>query len=255
MLKLCDCGCGKEVTSEKSRFLWGHGNRGKKDIYIKRAKNYKEKHGVEYPMQLKEVKEKTKITWIKHFGTNHPNQTDQIKEKIKKTCIEKYGKEYPMQSKEVQEIHKQTCLENCGYDNWAKTSQGRKLARINGIRMIENQKLNGEPLTPYIGDNERLFLNELQQFTTYNILRNDHSFRYMIGRFPDGHIPEVKLFIQYDEHWHTNKKENDIQCTKDLESIPGYRVFRVSEKQWNENKKQVINEFKTIINMKEIISC
>jgi len=315
MNKLCGCGCGKEVTNDTNRFINGHCNRGRKDLYIKRAKNYKEKYGVESSNQLESVKEKKKQSYLKHYGvehplqskevqkkfkqtslnhygfenpnqskevqrkfrqtcldkygvenpnklievkekkkqtclknnrTEHPSQSNDVKEKSKQTCLKNYGVENPYQSKEIQEKVRQTNLLRYGVDHYSKTVQGRELSRINCIRMTENQKFNGEPLYPVIGDSERLFLDELQKYTPYNIIRNDNSFRYIIGRFPDGHIPELKLFIQFDEQWHDNTEENDSMCTLQLASL-GYIVYRVSEKQWKENKEKVLDCFKLLL--------
>ena len=215
------------------------------EIKDKIKQTYIEKYGVENPSQSKQVKEKKKQTSLKHYGVENPNQSEEVKEKIKQTCLEKYGTEYSLQSKEVKEKSKLACIKKYGVNYYNQTIKSKETSRINCIRMIENQKLNGEPLCVKIGDKERTFLNELQKYTDYFIIRNDISFRYKIGRFPDGHIPELKLFIQFDEHWHNNTKENDTNCTLDLASL-GYIVYRVSEKQWKENKEQVIEQFKML---------
>jgi len=156
-----------------------------------------------------------------------------------------------MQSEEVKLKKIKTSIKNWGVDHWVKTPQGKQSSRINCIRMIENQKLNGEPLNVKIGDIERIFLNELQKYSVYNIIRNDSSFRYIVGRYPDGHIPELKLFIQFDERQHfenkkmTIYKQDDIDCTLQLASL-GYIIFRVSQRSWEENPEQIINQFKQL---------
>jgi hypothetical protein len=176
---------------------------------------------------LESSKEKIKETWNK----KSKEELDTIKQKRQKGNLKKYG-----------------------FDNFSKTEKGKEIARINSIRMVENQKLNGEPLSPKIGPQERTFLNELQQYTPYEIIRNDFSFRYIKGRFPDGHIPELKLFIQFDERFHfldiacTKYKLDDLECTVQLASL-GYIIFRVSEKQWKENKEKTISDFKDFLTL------
>jgi very-short-patch-repair endonuclease len=41
-------------------------------------------------------------------------------------------------------------------------------------------------------------------------------------------------------------KQDDENCTLELASL-GYIIFRISEKQWKENKDQVIERFKILI--------
>jgi very-short-patch-repair endonuclease len=317
-MKLCECGCGKEVKNLSSRFLLGHNSRTKETLEkriitsrlhyntdnpmysdivknkmrdsfkkktgfdwvnksdqekqnlvqkwsektpdkmilkeIKKQKTCFDKYGKKHAIQTNEIQEKVKNTTLKNFGVECAFQSEKVKEQCKQQHIINYGTENVSQSELIKNRKKETYTRNFGVDHWSKTPQARILHRINRLKMIENQLSNGEPLCPYIGNTERIFLDILQQHTKYNIIRNDPSFRYIIGRFPDGHIPELKLFIQFDEHQHfINKemiiyKEDDIQCTKDLESIPGYKVFRVSEKQWKENQNQVINSFKSLTN-------
>jgi len=296
-MKLCDCGCGKEVKCLSSKFCHGHNSRSKeskekyrqtclnkygvknlfqleetkkkikqtcnekfgvenpmqsKEIQEKIKQTFLKKYRIEYPLQIKEAKEKFKRTMIKNYGVEHALQSKEIQEKIKYTCLDRYGVEDPNQLKEIKDKIKQTCKENYGVEYYSQTLHGKEASRINCIRMIENQKLNGEPLNVKIGDIERPFLNELQQYTQYKIIRNDPSFRYIIGRFPDGHIPELKLFIQFDERIHFLDtemiiyKQDDIDCTLQLASL-GYIVFRVSLKKWKENKENVINQFKELV--------
>ena len=319
-MKLCDCGCGKEVIWSGGKFLRGHGKRNKevqekfkqtcldrygslhpsqsKEVKEKfkqtcldkygvesssQVKEIKEKHkqtcldkyGVENPSQLKKIKEKKTQTSLINYGTEYPNQSNEIKEKTKQTCLKNYGVEYSLQSEEVKEKKKhtclkkygveyalqsntvkkkskQTCLKHYGVENYSQTIEMKNINRISAIKRTEIQKLNGEPLMPCIGPIERNCLNELEIAINKNIVRNDPSFKYVIGRFPDGHIPELKLFIQFDErdHFEDNEmtiyKQDDIDCTLQLASL-GYIVYRISEKQWKNNKDQVINQFKELV--------
>ena len=219
---------------------------------------YKQTHqirfGVDYPGQSKMVQLKSRFTSFKRFGVEYAMQSEKIQQKHKNTMVERHGVEYPIQSKEIEDKIKCSCLDKYGSEYHSQSKQGRLKLRIHAIERCEQQTILGEPSQPCIGVQERPFLNELQKHSEYKIIRNDPSFRYVVGRYPDGHILELKLFIQFDEKEHFLDKdcliyrEDDIRCTKDLESVSGYQVFRVSEKRWKENQEDVINEFKIIIN-------
>jgi very-short-patch-repair endonuclease len=284
-MKLCECGCGKEVTNKKNRFINGHAwvgkhhskesrlqisdsnKKPKTDEFKRKMSNIIKsestqkkfnqtclnRYGYKNPFQSKEVQEKIKQTNLKSLGVENPAQSEIIKERMKQTNLKNLGVEYHHQSEIIKEKKKQTYLKHYGADNWAKTSEGRLVHSINAIKRIENQQNNNEPIMPCIGYYERSFLNELQIYTTHNIIRQESSFRYVVGQFPDGHIPELKLFIQFDERVHFLDleckiyKETDINKTLQLASL-GYIIFRVSEHDWKTNKEQVINSFKSLTN-------
>lgn len=243
MKKLCECGCGGEVTSKKkkSRFINGHNKAwlGKKMSDGHREKMSKARIGIKLTSESKEKMSKSR-------------RSLEYKEKYKKTCLEKYGVDSSSKSEEVKNKQKRTFIEKYGFEYWSQTLQGREFARINAIRQIERQRVNNEPLTPRIGLQERSCLDEFQIQTPFTIIRNDGSFKGLIGRFPDGHIPELKLFIQFDERNHFLDsemkiyKQDDIDCTLQLASL-GYIVFRVSEKDWKENKEKVVEQFTLLL--------
>lgn len=268
MNNLCECGCGRETkihrdTKNPNRFIHGHANKGKKASLETRkklsnshtGKTFSSEHIAELSRShlAEAVKEKVRKTNLERRGVGSPMQSKEVRENHKRSCLDNLGVESPLQSEDVKTKHRKTTVERYGDENWAKSPQGRLAARVNRIRTIEIQMLNGEPLMPCIGILERLCLDSLQDYTKYTIIRNDKSFKGIIGRFPDGHIPELKLFIQFDERHHftdsemTLYKKDDVRCTKDLESVPGYRVFRVSERAWKENREKVIGDFQTVI--------
>jgi len=273
-MNLCECGCGQEVRYLSSRFRPGHCSRNfeikqkKKQTCLKNygvenplqsneikeamKQNCMENVGVENSFQIKKNQEKYKQTCLKKYGVEHNFKVKECRNKCKQTCLKNYGVENPFQSEEIKGKIKQTNLKRYGVEFYTQSSTGRRNLRTKGIFRREVQLLNNEPLFPCIGKNERFFLNELQQYTTYNIIRQDQSFRYIIGRYPDGHIPELKLFIQFDEQSHfqdniqTIYKQDDYDCTLQLASL-GYIIFRISELDWKINQDQIISQFQILI--------
>ena len=119
-MKLCKCGCGKEVVSSTANYINGHNSRGiKRDVSVllKREKTVFDKYGVKNVNQLKEIKEKKKITALKHYGTDSHNRDDNVKQKKKNTLLKHYGVNHQLKSKIVQQQLKNTCLIKYGVEN------------------------------------------------------------------------------------------------------------------------------------------
>ena len=149
-----------------------------------------------------------------------------------------------MGSKEVKEKSKQSCLENYGVDNYSKTFEFRQFAREQMISYIESGLKDGQVFSPTKGRNEKNFISELQKYTKYHI-NNDSR---IIGYFPDGYIAELNLVIELDEPWHERPcfKNHDQQKDKDYRRL-NLKIFRVSEKEWEENQSNIIDQFKILV--------
>ena len=248
--KFCECGCGREVTinyhtKQPNRFISGHNK-----SWLGKFLSFEHKEKLSKICKSEEVQQKKEQTMMKNHGVKYAHQSKELRKNFEQTMIEKHGFKHALQSEKFRKKYQQTSLENYGFENYSHTDRFKNINRIAAIKRIEVQKQNNEPILPCIGISERLFLNELQNYTNYNIIRNDSTFRYVVGRFPDGHIPELKLFIQFDENHHfinNEYRQDDIECTLQLASL-GYIVFRVSERDWKNNKDRVLNQFKELIN-------
>ena len=217
------------------------------DIKDKYKKNNLEKYGFEWPMQRPEIRDKSVESCLNKYGVENINQLESIQEKKEKTNLKNRGVRYPTQSKDVIKKSKKTCKRKYGVDHFFKSDDGRKIARENFIGLVEQQKLNGEPLTPRIGKHERQCLNELQNYSKYQIIRNVK----LIGYFPDGYIEELNLIIEFDERHHFVDEwktycENDVQKDKDYQKY-NLNIFRIKQKDWEQNKNTAIEKFQTLI--------
>ena len=224
------------------------------EIKLKKIKTSLNHFGVSNPLQSKEIQEKIKKTCLEQFGTENPFSSKEIQEKIKKTCLEQFGTENPFSSKEIQEKIKNIMIDKFGVDNYSKTSEGKRILRVNSINRREDQRANNEPDMPVVGIQERPFLNELQLLVPqYKILRQDPSFKRSIGRTPDGYIKELDLIILFNERFHYLDKRTclipDADTVLTIEDFKGagMNVFTVSQQQWENEKENIISEFKTLV--------
>ena len=218
-------------------------------IQNKKIETSEDRYGVKYPNQSETIKNKTKTTLLERYGVDHISKIEEVKKKKIRTCLKNWNTKNPGQSNIIKNKMKQTCLKKYGVDHYTKTPEGRKICREHFIKMIETQKLNGEPLSPRIGNNERQCIDELQKYSSYNIIRN-HK---IIGYFPDGFIEELNLVIEFDESWHSGSWaiEHDNKKNLDFEA-EGYAMFRIKEKLWYQYQNKVINQFSTLMNKLKI---
>lgn len=228
------------------------------DVQTIAKRKYKERTGYDHWTKNPKTQERKIETCNKIYNVDNISQLEEIKQIKKDKSVEIFGTDCTLKNLEVHKKSVDTLIKNFGTDNYFKTEEAKRISRINGIKYTEIQKLHGEPLCPRIGSAERSCLNELEQYTpNKKIIRNNHDYAYIIGRFPDGEVDGLPLFIQYNEKHHyidkeTMKIENDLtkQQTLDLASnqnIGPRIVFSISEKNWLENKQKIINQFQLLI--------
>jgi very-short-patch-repair endonuclease len=206
-------------------------------------------YGVENPAQSKEIQEQKKENSILRYGVESPNQLEYVKEKKKLTCLKNYGVETPSQSKVIQKKSEQTQKLIFG-DLYCRTLKAKQMYRLNFLKLINDQRLNNEPIVPRIGGYERECLNELQKYTNYIIIRNNQSIGYSIGFFPDGCISELKLLIEFDEEYHNNSNQKIKDIDRELElAALGYMIYRIKKTEWEKDPEMIINQFKSFLDL------
>jgi len=270
MNKLCGCGCGEEMINERNRFISGHNRRGKtisKEHKIILSKsNTGRYHTQESKEKIskankgrilsaeqrihqsiaitgKRASEETKRKLsLMRLGVSRPSE---VGRNISKSLI---GKKHSIERRtNISKNHGR------GFLGRKHSEETKKKMRLSAIKQIERQLINDEPLCPRISIPERACLNEFQLYTTHNIIRNDHSISNLIGFYPDGHILELKLFIEFDEQHHfmvdyITRISKDIERELILASL-GYIIFRVSKKDWEEDQLKVVNQFKELTSL------
>ena len=322
-MKLCECGCGKEVKTKGCRFTLGHHSRSKETtekrkqtcmlrygrdnvskvdhIQAQKTDTSWKNHGTASPNQAQSVKDKKVKTCRKHFDCDHPAQCKEVRDKAGDTMFKNHGVRYatqspifqeksrltsqenwntdhPMQSEIVQELvrlgirkslnvdnpsqseivkrkKRDTNRKNCGYDYNFQSPEGRRISRQVGLKFVDDQIMHGEPWMPRVGIQERPFLDELQQYIQYKIIRQDPSFKQSIARIPDGYIPDLNLIVLFNEKDHFIDKQTCLILDEDsVQTIEDYKsenltVFHISEIYWKNNKDETIKKFIELIDM------
>lgn len=88
--------CSKACSKEKTRLM------------------YREKYGVDHPMQCKSVQENFKKAMVEKYGVEHALQSEDIKEKTKQTNRERFGADWALSSEEVVKKSQETMKERYG---------------------------------------------------------------------------------------------------------------------------------------------
>lgn len=134
-----------------------------------------------------------------------------------------------------------------------KTAEQTRLKMRNAaIRRLEKLKENGIiSLYPNIGKFETECLNQLQEVTQFEILRN----KPLVGYFPDGYIKELNLVIEFDEPHHYVLNENGIKIlSKDdvdrqntIIRLVKSTFFRISQIDWLKDPITIQENFRNLI--------
>jgi hypothetical protein len=92
-------------------------NCSKENGKIKIVETNLERYGVEYFLQIPEVRQQIIVTNLKKYGCENVGQSQQCKDKSKATNLERYGVEYSLQNPEVRQKIIATNLEKYGCEN------------------------------------------------------------------------------------------------------------------------------------------
>lgn len=168
----------------------------------------REKLGVDYPQQNKEVKAKTNKTNIERYGFNYAFNTPETYEKIRTTHTINHGCPYPLQSKLIQEKADKSILEIYNVDK-PLLSYNRKQYTLPSGKIVNVQGYENIVLDYLLKEDHIVFNRPIKEIEL--ILGNDiRKFKYTdhTGKnriyYPDISIRINGNFIiqeNYDTYW------------------------------------------------------
>jgi hypothetical protein len=147
---------------------------------------------------------------------------------------------------------KETILKMSVGNKGKKRSEETKLKiSLAQIKHIEKTKFNGKSMFPGMGSNETYILNEHQDKSGEEILRNDHDIAMIAGKFPDGYIKKYNLCIDVLEphHFKPNGELSDKDQKRQLRIAwkLGCMIYYIPEQEFLSNPDKEIQRFKDFL--------
>lgn len=228
-MKLCECGCGQKLLNQKNRFIVGHSGK------LPKSEEHKKNIGKAFKGRILSEEHKRKISESKKGRA----QSEEHKKKLSEV---RKGKSTWNKGKKMSSEWKQRVSKN--FLGKTHTSEYKKKMRLYAIERIEKQVLNGEPLTPSVGNAEINFLNNVENILNLKI----HRQFSISGYFIDGYIPELNLAFEFDEIRNDTDYKKDLQRQKEIQKELNCAFFRVTDKEWKDNTKEILDQVRRIKN-------
>ena len=259
-----------------------------KEVRDKVKQTNLERYNCTNVFQSEKIKEKIKQTNLEKYGCTCILQNKEVKEKIKQTCLEKYGCEYVSQSEEIKQILHDNSFDNFilsfiqygitplfskeEYTGWNKNYRWKCLICGNEFeqKIYTTGHVEECPCLPHCWNcyprmsGESRF--ELELFNFINELApnvRQHDRTIISPQELDIVDDELKLAIEFNgDYWHSTKfhlehhdnldEYYDYHLNKVLRANKkGYRLIHIGESEWTNNKEEIQNKLKDILEGKE----
>jgi|15BtaG_2_1085339.scaffolds.fasta_scaffold04452_2 hypothetical protein len=189
------------------------------------------RYGVDSPMKVPEIKQKSIQTCLDRYGVDNPSKSDYVKAKKENTLLKNYGVSNPSKSDVIQRKKIATFNRRYGVDNPSKNTNIIKDIRIKAIKRKQEQN-NG--FHPNYNSEACKLIDEYGKQNGYNFQHAENGGEYHIkelGYWVDGYDKDKNVIIEVDEKHHFNSagelKEKDIQRQKELEEHLRCKFIRI----------------------------
>ena len=235
-LSICQCGtCGLRVSNRKNKFIRGHNKpwKGIKrgnfslDTKLKMSKSAKGKIKTpEHRLNLSRSSLGKKMSDISRIKMSKAN----------------IGKVRSVESRLKQSIT------STGHEVLEETKVKISISIIN---YIEKHKFNGKPMSPRVGNNEILILDQLEKAIELKIDRNSRKLSRITGKFNDGFIYKYNLGIDVleDHHFKRNGELSDNDQNRELKIAwkLGCMIYYIPEQEFLKNPEKEIQRLKDFL--------
>lgn len=214
---ICDY-CGKEYIVSASDYWRHHNEFGdvcSKKCGAQKLKNVCEsKYGVDNPMKVEAIKQKSQETCLEKYGVTNINLLPQTADKKRQTFLSKYGVDNPMKCPEIKQKAIDTNMKKYGVKNPTQAPC---------IKQKICDTLCSNDIVPTSRTQIEVF--EMLHNKFENCVLNHPLDKCVldIALFIDGY----KIDVEYDGwYWHKNKVERDRRrdC---FVSSQGYKILRI----------------------------
>ena len=278
--KICPV-CGKGIlkfNGSPKRGIFNSGCCIKCSMKIRQdnlRKSNLEKYGVEYTLQIKEIRDKIKETNIQKYGGATCLYSKDVQEKIKQHNLEKYGVEYVFQAEEVKNKIKQTNLKRYGVEN---SFQSDIVKQHHKETLIKKYGVENSFLIPEVVESFKKRKNEIQQKRdetkrrngtfgvsyleekTYNLLLTKFLKDDILREYKDKNVYnhkcdfyiksidtwiECNYFWTHQVHFFNKDNESDILILNSLkEKAINSKFYKDAIKTWTERDIEKYNDAK-----------
>jgi len=246
--KLCECGCGKEITNKDKKFLCGHYIRTPERNLANSKRNTGRKHNPETILKISQNGKGLKRS--PEFCLNNS------KNKIGKKFSEQHKKNLSLSMKgkspsdETKLKQSKKMKQHTGWHHSADTKINMSIA---AVKRMKKQAEIGKVFMPAIGNNEISIINKIENNININGISNNCKLFSICGKWPDRYYEKYNLCFDILEkhHFKLTGELSDYDKNREviIASKLGCMIYYIPEKEFLSNPEKEIQRFKDFLTL------